>query len=181
MNKRIFLYLRGTPGSGKITIARILERRLGWKLFWFHDLKNSVYDIVKEHRIPRLMDDITQPIVTHLLLNLHNVIYVRPSPDEETIRKIQRTVCAHPSYSFLVIRLEASYDSLLARVTARRDPYRITAREDLDAYLTERVMAHIPEEHIVSTDELAPDEAADRIIEIIRRSAGFGSAGENGV
>ena len=82
---KTFLYLRGNPGTGKITIARQLQQHLGWKIFWFHDLKNAVYNIVQEHRIPRLMDAITVPVIQHLLEKEEDIIYVRPSPDKETI------------------------------------------------------------------------------------------------
>jgi hypothetical protein len=159
-----FIYLRGNPGVGKITVARILESKLGWRVFWFHDLKNAVFNIVQEHRIPRLMDSITAPVIRHLLDGKHNVIYVRPSPDAPTVAGVLEILDQYPDYQALPVRLVASYDTLLQRATGRDDPYRITNKNALDAYLRERDVAPIDGELIIETDGLTPEEVADQIL-----------------
>ena len=164
---KTLLYLRGKPGSGKITVARILEQQLGFKLFWFHDIKNAVYGIVREHRIPRLMDEITAPILNYLLERKENILYVRPSPDKETVENIRTLTGKDPEYRFVVILLEASYETLQERVQGRDDPFRITSKADLDSYLSERSMAEIPGEHIIQTDALDPTQTAAEIVRII--------------
>ena len=165
---KTFLYIRGNPGTGKITVGKIIEAKLGWKLFWFHDLKNTIFHIVHEHRIPRLMDEVTGPIIRHLLQKGENIIYIRPSPDQETVENIQRIVTKHKEYQFRVVRLTASLATLYDRVSARQDPYRITSKEDLESYLQERTMADIAKEKVISTDDLTPEQVANQVLEFVK-------------
>ncbi len=162
-----FLYVRGQPGVGKITVAKLIEKETGWKTFWFHDLKNAVYNIVKEHRIPRLMDELTVPVIRFLLDRGDNVIYVRPSPDKETVENIRKAVESYPDYEFHVIRLEAAYDTLLERVSGRDDPFRISGKKDLDEYVRSREVADVEGESIIKTDGLPPKEVAQQVMSAI--------------
>lgn len=162
-----FIYLRGQPATGKITVARILESKLGYKVFWFHDLKNVVFDIVKEHRIPRLMDELTVPIIKYLVDRGDNLIYVRPSPEEETVQSVLVAVGDNNDYDISVVRLNASYKELLRRVEGRDDPYRISNKEDLDEYVNSRSVVDISGEIVIDTDGLSPEQVADEIIKLL--------------
>ncbi len=164
---KTFIYLRGQPATGKITVARILEKELGWKVFWFHELKNAVYDIVREHRIPRLMDDLTQPILKFLLDRGDNLIYVRPSPDKETIESVGSLLDAYSDYNMIVITLTASYETLLERATSRDDEYRISTKEDLDEYIQSREETPFDGEHRIDTNNRTPENIAEEIMTII--------------
>lgn len=164
-----FLYIRGVPGTGKITVAKKIEEKLGWKLFWFHDIKNAVFHVVGKHRIPRLMDEVTSPVIKYLLDNRENVIYVRPSPDHETIDKVRTLVRDHKNYDFQVVRLTASYKTLVQRVMERSDQYRITSKQELDEYLGERSMVDVEGEHVIETDDRTPEEVASQIETIFEK------------
>lgn len=168
--KKTFIYLRGQPATGKITVARVLEKELGWKVFWLHELKNTVYDIVREHRIPRLMDELTRPILKFLLERGDNLIYVRPSPDKETIESVRSLLATYPEYKVIVIRLTAAYETLLQRVTSRADEYRISTKEDLDAYIESRVEAPFEGEYCIATDGREPADIAQEIVGIVKNS-----------
>ncbi|HSX01501.1 MAG TPA: hypothetical protein VLF67_04650 [Candidatus Saccharimonas sp.] len=169
---KTFLYVRGQPGVGKITVARELERDLGWRLYWFHDLKNAVYNIVQEHRISRLMDAITGPVARHLLEAGHDVIYVRPSPDVQTVNVMRQVVAEFPEYRFVVVRLVADYDTLLERATGRVDPYRITTKDDLDEYLADKTMADLDDEVVVPTEGLSAREVAEQVKQALEMEVG---------
>ncbi len=162
-----FIYLRGNPGVGKITVARILEKELGWKVLWFHDLKNAVYNIVKEHRIPRLMDQVTQPVIKHLLDQGENIIYTRCSPDKETVEGVKKTIDSAKDYVFHPILLTASYETLLERVSQRDDPYRIGSKKDLDDYVNNRTTAPVEGELIIETDGLSAEQVAAKILALL--------------
>ncbi len=161
-----FIYLRGKPGVGKITIARLLEQGLddSWRVFWLHDLKNAVYDIVKNHRIPRLMDEMTQPIIRFMLDRGDNVIFVRPSPDKETVETMVKTLGDYKDLKVSVVCLDASYDTLLQRATSRDDPHRISDQKELDKYLSEREQVPFPGELVINTDGLTPGQVAAKIL-----------------
>ncbi|NCU30653.1 hypothetical protein EOL73_03285 [Candidatus Saccharibacteria bacterium] len=167
--KSQFLFIRGRPATGKITVARIIEKELGWKVFWLHELKNTVVDIVKEHRIPRLMDDLTASILRFIMDRGDNVIFVRPSPDKETVNAITNLVSSYEDYGISVFRLTASYDNLLERATSRDDEYRIRTKEELDGYIQSREEAVVEGEYIIVTDSKTPRQVADEIIAIIRK------------
>lgn len=155
-----FLYLRGEPGSGKITVARILEKELGWTLFWLHDL-DAICKIVGDHRIPRLMDEITIPIIRYLLKSKKNIIYVRPSRDSETVHLIQDLVNKDTDYNFKLIYLNATYETLCKRVSSRMENnYRIHTKDALDEYRGSRPKIHLPEEEIIRTDYISPEAVA---------------------
>lgn len=163
-NKPVFIYLKGVPGTGKITVARILKRKLGYRLFWFHDLKNAIFRIVKEHRLRALMNEVTGPIVKYLVNKSENVIYIRPSADPETVKAVGAIVKA-TGHKFVVINLTANYKELVKRVSGRREKYRISNKKDLDAYLaTLPGNSRVPGEHNLDTSRLTPEQVADKII-----------------
>lgn len=170
--KNQFIFIRGRPATGKITVARIIEKELGWKVFWLHELKNTIVDIVKEHRIPRLVDNLTDSILRFIMDRGDNVIFVRPSPDKETVEAIIGLVAAYDNYVIKVFRLSASYDSLLERAANRDDQYRIRTKQELDTYMHERKETPIKGEYIIDTDNKTPRQVADEIIAIIRKDVG---------
>lgn len=167
MNKRL-LYLFGEPGTGKITVARILQKQLGWRLFWLHDL-DEVCQIVGRYPLPRLMDRISAAVLDEMMDDEQPIIYVRPSRDKETIARIV-ALAGSRGYRPCLVRLWACYGTLVDRVE-RRGPstLRISTRAGLDTYLSARPLTShdLLRTHMIDTGENTPEWIADRIVQLL--------------
>ncbi len=160
--EKTLLYLRGEPGSGKITTARILAKDLGWKLFWIHDL-DAICQIIGSSKIPRLMDTVTEAVIRELFRKQENFIYVRPSRDRETVAGITFEARSF-GYNVVIVNLNAAYDKLVERVTNRSsNGHRITTKEGLDEYLESRPQVAIHNETAIDTTWMKPEEVAAKI------------------
>ncbi len=149
---KIFLFIRGLPASGKITVARELEKKLGWRVLWIHAIKNAIYDVVQEHRIPELMREVLEPIARFLLEKNLNIIYVRPSSEQKNVDRMSELVAKYPGYEFHLVTLVADETELVRRAVAREDAYRISNEKELKEYL-----ARQPELAKCRDDELCID------------------------
>lgn len=171
MSKRL-LYLFGDPGTGKITVARLLERALGWKLFWLHDL-DEVCKIVGRYPVPRLMDDVSCAVLGELMSCGQDIIYVRPSRSQGSITRVQGTAHMY-GYEVTLVRLMANYSTLVERVESRglangQLHTRIGCKRQLDSYLDARPPCPIQEEErCIDTTHVPPEDVAARVLEILR-------------
>lgn len=162
-------YLRGAPGTGKNTVARIIERDLGWPRLWVHQL-DSVYRVIGNYKVPRLTDTIMRAVANHLCEDGKDFLFVRPSRDSESVYSIRDMVMRfHPGYQFVAVKLTASYQTLVTRVTRRwaESPFRLTTKESLDEYLNARPESDFPGEHVIDTTALTPEQVAGRIKELL--------------
>ena len=162
MSKQL-LYLFGEPGTGKITVARILQERLGWRLFWLHDL-DPVCTIVGRYPLPRLMDRISVAVLEELMDAGESIIYVRPSRDRESVAGVLDLAKA-AGYGCYPIRLTAPYWTLVERVSSRgSSKFRIGGEEELDRYLDARpsTSACLASTSIY-TGHLTPEQVADEV------------------
>ena len=172
MAKRL-LYLFGEPGVGKITTARVLQERLGWRLFWLHDL-DAVCRIVGRYPLPRLMDAVSVAVLKEMMLYGEDVIYVRPSRDRVTVERVLATA-KNREYTTYLVRLTAAYKTLVTRVESRpKDDFRLSSRGQLDDYRTSRretTAADLPNgAFTLDTTDLTPDKAADAVLTFLQRS-----------
>jgi hypothetical protein len=158
----VCLYIRGEPGSGKITTATILERELGWKVVWLHRF-DVVYEVAGGNPGPKLMDDVLLPVVRHLLTAGQNVIFVRPARGRESVEGV-RQVARELGCGFVLVRLTAAPETLSQRVSSRPLlPFRIQTPAELDDYRNARPLDRLMGEHVIDTTDLEPGQVAGRI------------------
>lgn len=162
MTKQL-LYLFGEPGTGKITLARILQQRLGWRLFWLHDL-DPVCSIVGRYPIPRLMDRVSAAVLEEMMEQQDSIIYVRPSRDRETVLKVM-ALAEQNGYTVHPIRLIARRDTLVSRVSNReKSQHRVSSEYELSRYLDARpATSREVNAAVISTDNLVAEQVADTI------------------
>ena len=168
MSKHL-LYLFGEPGTGKINVARILQERLGWRLFWLHDL-DSVCAIVGRYPLPRLMDRISLAVLEELMESGESIIYVRPSRDRETVER-GLTLATWSGYSCSLVRLTAERATLVKRISSREpSAFRVSSEAELDRYLGSRPASSRNMNAVsVSTEDRTAARVADEIQRIIPR------------
>lgn len=163
------LYLRGCPGSGKHTVARILERDLGWPRLWVHHF-DPVYRAIGEYKVPDLTDHLMYVVARHLIRRGRDFLAVRPSRDSGSVASMDGHARLY-GYAFVPVRLTASYDTLVTRVRRREkgneSPFRLTTKEALDEYLTARPEQPYPGEFVIDTDRLTPEQVAGKIKELL--------------
>jgi broad-specificity NMP kinase len=159
------LYIRGIPGTGKRTVADILERDLRWPVLWVHHF-DAVYKAIGEYKCPALTDRLMEDVAKYMSRTKRDFIIVRPSRDGVSIQHVQDALT---NYRFIPIRLTASYKTLCTRVTRRwhESEFRITTKEALDEYLATRPESVFPSEHVIDTDHLTPEQVAGRIKELL--------------
>ena len=163
----VCLYLRGCPGSGKNTVARLLERDLGWPRLWVHHF-DAIYRVIGEYKCPELTDDLILSTATYLMHDKQDFMIVRPTRSAWGMDKVASHARVR-GYTFVPVRLTASYNVLVTRVTRRwsESPFRLTTKAALDEYLGARPESEFPGEHVIDTDRLTPEQVAGRIKELL--------------
>jgi cytidylate kinase len=161
--KLTLLMIRGCPGSGKITVARLLAERLGWKLFWLHDL-DPIFRLVEDHRDATFIDNLTAPILRKLLRANDKLIYVRPARCRDSVDMVV-DLTDKSGHDLKIFRLTASQETLDERVNTR-DPqseFRIGDSSDLAEYVNARLEEPYYGEIVITTDGFTPEQVADSI------------------
>jgi hypothetical protein len=161
------LYLRGAPGTGKRTVADILERDLCWPVLWVH-LLDPVYKAIGSYKVPDLTDKLIRATASHLMSQKRDFIVVRPSRQTWGMEGVASDANSY-GHSFVGVKLTASYKTLVTRVTRRChvSPFRLTTQEALDEYLNSRPESAFPGEHVVDTESLTPEQVAGRVKELL--------------
>ena len=168
--KVIFLY--GAPASGKLTIGKKLAEKTGIPLFHNHltfDLAEVLYEPFtkpfNEYCAKLRLGVFEEAKLVHQDL-IFTFFYISPD-DNNFVNKVIHIV-GESNVKF--IKIEASSDMLLDRVENKdRAKYsKINSKSVLTRYLKENNWSESIEETdslIISTDNLTPDEAVQRIIE----------------
>lgn len=165
----VVVYIRGAPGTGKRTVADLLERDLKWPVLWVHHF-DAVYNAIGEYKAPSLTNKLMLATAQFMFERGKNFLVVRPSRDALSVRimAVDSTRYRH-QYKFIPVRLTASYRNLCTRVTRRwhESPFRLTTKEALDEYLDARPEQPFDGEHVIDTDNLTPEQVAGKIKELL--------------
>lgn len=156
------LFLRGSPGSGKQTVGKIVSELLQWEMLWFHDL----------YRLPDpdpvVIATIVLPGLAMRLQSGKDLVFVRPARLRSTVEEVIN-LATHCGYSSMVVRLTASRAKLVSRVMEREKfPWRVSDSKGLDKYLANGGAEDYPGESIIETDNLTPEEVASFIERLVR-------------
>ena len=168
--KVIFLY--GPPASGKLTIAKKLAENTGISLFHNHltfDLAEVLYEPFTQpfydYCADLRLDVFGDAKLAHQDL-IFTFFYIPPDDDNFVNQIIH--IAGEDNIKF--VKIEASSDTLLDRVENKdRAKYsKINSKDVLTRYLKENNWSESIEKTdslIISTDNLTPDEAVQKIIE----------------
>ena len=168
--KVIFLY--GPPASGKLTIAKKLAEKTGISLFHNHltfDLAEVLYEPFTQpfydYCADLRLDVFRDAKLAHQDL-IFTFFYIPPDDDNFVNQIIH--IAGEDNVKF--VKIEASSDTLLDRVENKdRAKYsKINSKDVLTRYLKENNWSESIEKTnslIISTDNLTPDEAVQKIIE----------------
>ena len=168
--KVIFLY--GPPASGKLTIAKKLAEKTGISLFHNHltfDLAEVLYEPFTQpfydYCADLRLDVFGDAKLAHQDL-IFTFFYIPPDDDNFVNQIIH--IAGEDNVKF--VKIEASSDTLLDRVENKdRAKYsKINSKDVLTRYLKENNWSESIEKTdslIISTDNLTPDDAVQKIIE----------------
>ena len=168
--KVIFLY--GPPASGKLTIGKKLAEKTGISLFHNHltfDLAEVLYEPFTQpfydYCADLRLDVFGDAKLAHQDL-IFTFFYIPPDDDNFVNQIIH--IAGEDNVKF--VKIEASSDTLLDRVENKdRAKYsKINSKDVLTRYLKENNWSESIEKTdslIISTDNLTPDDAVQKIIE----------------
>lgn len=172
----VFLY--GPPASGKLTVAEILAKLTGYRLFHNHltqDLAREIYPAFDETRFG-LVDILRLDVIEYAVANGTNIIvtyvYGGVQQDDSFIAKVIRTVTTGNG-KVLFVELTAPDNVLIERVNneSRKRFHKLTDSNILRAKLENReYSASIPSQEVykIDTSSREPEYTARKIIEHYR-------------
>lgn len=168
------ILLYGPPAVGKLTIAKILEQKIGYKLLHNHLLVNPICDVfpfenpanallVREFRI-RILEEAAKSNI-----NLIVTFGIAGNDPFTHISDIIRTIDLHKA-EICLVHLTADQETILNRVEdqSRKNHGKNLSKEKLIEILNtnqDMFNKYSHKDHLsINTSELSPEEAVERII-----------------
>ena len=170
--KLLFLY--GPPATGKLTVARELAERTGFKLFDNHASINAVLPFFAfgTPSFNRVVGTFRKQVIEEAAKTgldlIFTLVYAMPH-DDEHVAELTRLVEDNGG-EVMFVRLWCSEEELRRRIQtpARASQHKLTSVEVLEDLLKKYdLFSAIPnrESLVVDTTQLAPDAVAERILE----------------
>lgn len=178
--KLLFLY--GMPATGKLTVARIVAKQTGYKLFHNHlvvDMLLSTFEfgskpfrMLREEMWLSVMREACAAGVEGMIFTFAPEPTVSPDFAEQVARLVETQ-----GGEVFFVRLTCASDTLLSRLG---NPSRAVGGKLTSAALFKELQssgafedAHMPAPSLaIATDNVSPEEAAQQIISLLPSSAG---------
>ena len=181
--KVIIIY--GPIGVGKLTIAKLLAEKTGYKLSHNHLINDLLYSLFERNtlEINELAEDIRYMlyekavqsgqnfIITHAYS--HNYVSLTGQTDPEYLQKLERKLSDAGGQTYF-IHLKANDDVLLDRVSqeSRKDFRKLTDTKIMSEILKTKDFkssADLKNQLIVDTSNLIPEETVQKILSFIEK------------
>ncbi|MGI8793597.1 MAG: AAA family ATPase [Acidimicrobiales bacterium] len=175
--KAVLVYLYGPPAVGKLTVAKALEARTGYRLFHNHLTVNALTPVFDFGSAPfgDVLHRLRLDVFANAARNGVNVIFTNNSAWRGESGRQRFASFAEEAAStirenggrVLFVQLTASPDMLVGRVArpSRREHGKLLDAERLLELVATHDPAPLhPDDLVIDTGALTPDEAADAIV-----------------
>lgn len=172
----MIVHLNGWPGAGKLTVARVLARKLRARLLDNHTLHNVAASLCDRgtdaywtlyERVRDLAYDRICALPPGAVLVMTNSFLKEPPRDVEAWGRI-RDLAASRGDRLVAVTLECDLDENLVRIGGadRAGNRKLTDPEPLIAWRDEYHLIVDDADHwvVVDNTRLTPEQAADRIV-----------------
>ncbi|WP_157448720.1 AAA family ATPase [Deinococcus peraridilitoris] len=182
------VYLLGWPGVGKLSVARTMARRTGWRVVDNHLINDPIFHVVGADGVTPLPDG-TRPLVrrvraavfeamtsvapAHLGYIMTNMLV--ESENDRLIFSQVEEIARHRNAVFLPVLLTCEEHELRRRIITPERAERLKARsvEVLDHYLTQHTLLvpDHPDLLTLDTTHLSAEQAAHGVLAHLTASA----------
>ena len=181
--KPVAIIIYGMIAVGKLTVAKALQKELGFRLTHNHLINDLVWstfdrDTLEGNRlIEKLRFEIYEEAVRHgqniIVTHCYSQDYVSPTglSDPEYLKQLEERLEAAGAQT-LFVHLQADRETLLSRVEneSRREYKKLTNVAKMKEYLNEKYLdittsAPVKNNIVIDNTRMEPEEAAELIIQ----------------
>src|SRR3989344_4569884 len=178
--KPIVIFIYGPMAVGKLTVSKILHKRLGFRLTHNHAINDVVQDLFKHgssesgnaklHFRNYLMEEAVKAKISYITTYCYNHDFVYPNglKEEDFVQNLKKKL-EKLGAKFLPIHLKASPEELLKRVSAssRRAFRKLKSKKIMREHLRDLDFSTSPKlknNLIIDNSNISPSKVADMII-----------------
>lgn len=185
--KPIAIIIYGMIAVGKLTVAKALQKELGFKLTHNHLINDLVWSVFDRNTfeandlIEKMRFQVYEEAIRHnvniIVTHCYSHDYVSPTglSDPEYLRQLEEKLEAVGART-LFVHLQADRETLLKRVDgeSRHQYKKLTSIEKMIEYLDEKFFdlntsAPVRNNHVIDNTNMAPEDVAASIAEKVRQ------------